>query len=307
MRVAFNIFQPLPPFTYFRDICDRKKQRKINYILDKIAQNSGLYKKYENAILPTNRIGNRVWMFWYTGFDSAPPLIKKCSEIAKSLDNADVVLLDKTNLEDYFTFEGNIRKLFEAGKISIQTFSDILRTQLLSRYGGFWFDATLFVTRKDFITNHMNLLYFSIKHKSNDLLLKKKWNEFFTGCRWSTYCNGAGIGSPLFAFIYDMFIEYYKHYDVIFDYFQIDYIWLYAYEHFNWATEIIDKVEPSVSCIYNFHHNLLKKYDQQNWDKTMKENEFQKLGWRAVTPHKLKKKKNIHYEMYYDHFLNFHF
>ena len=306
IRIALNIFQPVFPFTYFRDKCDQKKQKLINSILDEIFNNTSSLHKYSSLeIKDSPSIGNTIWIFWYTGFDSAPPLIKKCAEIAKSLDDANVILIDKYNLEEYFVFEGNIKEYFEKGYISIQTFSDILRTQLLSRKGGFWFDATLFALRKNFISTHKDLTYFSIKHRSNDLLLKKKWNEFFTGCRWSTYCNGAGIGNPIFSFIYDMYIQYFNTYNRAFDYFQTDYIWLYAYEHFQWAKELIDATEPSVSCIYNFHHKLLKKFNQADWDKTLKENEFQKLGWRKVAPQKLKRKQHVKYEMYYDHFLDF--
>lgn len=308
IRTVLNLFQPILPFTLIRDFCDRRKMNLISYILDDIIINSELKTKYSNCdISKLNKIGNTVWIFWYSGFDTAPPLVRKCVEITKSLNDANVVLIDKNNLEHYFKFEGNIKHLFENKKISIQTFSDILRTQLLSSKGGFWFDATLFATRQDFILNHENLTYFSIKHSKNDLLLKKKWNEFFTEGRWSTYCNGAGINNPLFSFIYDTFIAYYNKYDHIFDYFQIDYIWLYAYNHFDWAKEMIDSVFPCVDCSYNFHHKLLRKFNEDDWNKTIVNNEFQKLGWRAVAPKKLNKIKNRKYETYYDHFLSFHF
>lgn len=308
IRIILNLFQPIFPFTFFRDICDKKKLKLVNSILDNLIENTGLINQYTSFdVSKLNKIGNTIWIFWYSGFETAPFLVKKCVEIAKSLNNANVVLIDKNNLEDYFEFEGNIKYLFENKKISIQTFSDILRIQLLSRKGGFWFDATLFATRQDFILNHENLTYFSIKHSKNDLLLKKKWNEFFTEGKWSTYCCGSGIGNPLFSFIYDTYISYYKEYNCAFDYFQTDYIWLYAYTHFSWAKEMIDSVFPCVDCSYNFHHKLLRKFNEDDWNKTIVNNEFQKLGWRAVTPKKLNKIKNRKYETYYDHFLSFHF
>ena len=304
-RVFFNALKYVPSFQFFRDRCDKKKQVLINSILDEVVYSSDLMRKYSAVDLTQiPPIGNRIWMFWYTGFDTAPDLVKKCTELAKSLDDADVVLIDKSNLEEFFSFEGNIKELFENGKITIQTFSDILRTQLLSRRGGFWFDATLMPLRKDFITVHSRQNYFSIKHARNDMLLKKKWNEFFTEGRWSTYCNGAGIGNPVFSFIYDVFISYYKLYDSIFDYWQIDYIWLYCYEHFDWAKAIIDSTQPSVNCSYNFHSKLLKEFDPSDWNKTIRENEFQKLGWRVIAKQGRAHTDNQK-ETYYDHFLSF--
>lgn len=305
-RICCNCLRHIPLFAVLRDKYDERKEKLINTILDDIAAESGLLKKYEKIdINSLSATGNKVWMLWYTGLDDAPDLVKKCVSIAKELDDADVTFIDKNNLEEFFTFESNIRNLFEQRKISIQTFSDIVRLQLMSRHGGFWIDATVFVTHKDFITKYKDLPYFSVKHKSNNLLLKEKWNEYFTLGRWSTYCSGSGKGNPIFSFIYDMYIEYFKKKDSSFDYFQTDYIWLYAYEHFSWAKELIDHIEPVVECSYFIHRRLLKKYNQNDWNHTISHNEIQKLGWRAVKPEKLKKKQHAKYETYYRHFLSY--
>ena len=91
--------------------------------------------KYRDKKLIDTKIGNRVWVMWYQGFNSAPPIVKECVKSISAVPDIDLVLLDKNNLEQYFTYEGQIRKLFTEKKISIQTFSDIVRLQLLSRWG----------------------------------------------------------------------------------------------------------------------------------------------------------------------------
>lgn len=147
------------------------------------------------SLTECSTIGRRVWMFWYQGFENAPILVKKCVSIIKQLDGIDLVLLDKTNLEKYFLFESNIRDLFMKGNISMQTFSDIVRFQLLNRYGGFWFDSTLLVLRKDIIIKLQEEKFFSIRHLHSD---------FFTQGRWSIYGIGGARKSNCFFYIQDV-------------------------------------------------------------------------------------------------------
>lgn len=298
IRFVLTCIQVFPPCRWLRDIVGDKKQRLVDNLLNEVAQNSGLFDKYVTVDLRSlNPIGNRVWMFWYTGLETAPPIVKKCVSIVSNLSDVDLIVIDKTNLEDYFIFEGNIKKYFEDGKISIQTFSDMLRCQLLSRYGGFWFDATLFVTRDDFILTHQDLSFFSIHHAQNDLLLKQKWNEYFTEGRWSIYCMGAGKNNPLLSFVYSMYIEYYNRFPKCFDYFQTDYIIFYAYRNFEWVKLMIDSVCPSVTCSYFLSKNMFNVFDQGRWDNMISANEFQKLQWKMKG--KISKK-----ETFYDHFMN---
>lgn len=297
-RLILNCLQFFPLFRVARDVIDNKKQSLVNALLDKLAKESDLYQKYKDYDISSLRaIGTRVWVFWYTGIDTAPPVVKKCISIIQQLDDADLVILDKNNLSDYFVFEGNIKEYFEKGLISIQTFSDILRCQLLSRFGGFWLDSTLFVTREDIIKRHKDEIFFSIRHLENDLLLKKKWNEYFTKGRWSIYCIASGINNPLFSFIYEMYIAYYKYYETSFDYFQTDYIWLYAYAHFEWTKSLVDALVPSVKCSFFLGQHLLKPFDKNKWNQIMEENEFQKLNWRITGKHSGKL-------LYYDYFMN---
>lgn len=296
-RIILNAMSFIPLFKPMRNHIDEIKDASIDQLIGRIAKDSGLYQKYADAdCLNLRPIGNRVWAFWYDGFESAPAIVKKCICIMKRQKGIDLVLIDKTNLEKHFHFEGNIRHLFESGKITIQTLSDIIRCQLIKNHGGFWFDATLFLTRADIVAKYKDMPYFSFKHLSNDLLMKKKWNEYFTKGRWSIYAFGGGIGNPLFSFIYDSYIAYFSTYNRSFNYYQTDYIWLFAYNHFPWAKKMIDLIEPSVTCSYWLGQHLGKPFKQEAWNKVLKSNEFQKLNWRIAPKPNAK-------ETYLDYFL----
>lgn len=252
-----------------------KKQCVINTFLDLLAKESGLYEKYKNANTSNLKpIGNRVWMFWYSGFESAPPVVKKCAELTANLKDIDLVLIDKNNLEQYFVFEGRIKELFEKGKISLPHLADIIRCQLLCRYGGFWFDATLFCTQKDFISTYRKFPYFSVRHY---------FGEYYNPPRiWSTWCCASGKDNPLFSFLYEMFIFFFNQNDIILNYIQFDYTWFYIYKNFDWASKLID----SVSCI-DFDasfitDNFFKKFDEKKWNLVLSNNVFLKLNYKLI-------------------------
>ena len=296
-RTILNCIRRFPPASLLRDRYDDKMLDGADSIIDRVVRESGLYEKYMNVdISSPGSAGSRIWMFWYTGFDTAPPIVRKCADLACQLDGAQVVFIDKDNLEEYFEFQGDVRNAYEEGRLKIQLLSDLIRWQLLSRKGGFWFDATLFATSKDFLGRYGQLQYFSVRQSRNDVLSKQKWNEFFTKGRWATYCNGSAPGNPLFSFIYDTFVSYFDYHDRPFNYFQSDYIWLYAYNHFDWARTMVDSLEPTCECTYFIGHNLKKSFSRIGWDDTMKSNSIQKLNWRVEKPRKDK--------TYYDFFID---
>ena len=105
-----------------------------------------------------------------------PELVKMCFKRLKDTLPADITelhLITFDNYKDYVTFPAHIEQKFKEKKITMTTLSDILRFCLLSEYGGFWIDATVFFTGefpKEFLKNHsihrkcMILLYVSEKH-----------------------------------------------------------------------------------------------------------------------------------------------
>lgn len=69
----------------------KNKWKSIFPILDGIAKDSGLYDKYKDVdVSKLKPIGNKIWVFWYTGLDTAPSIVKKCVELDKALDGCDI-------------------------------------------------------------------------------------------------------------------------------------------------------------------------------------------------------------------------
>ena len=84
-----------------------------------------------------------IFTYWHQGFDQAPRLVRMCIKRLTDLHpDWEVHLLDKDNLEDLippFPMPAHNRE-----GISLAAWSDLVRTQLLLKYGGVWMDPTVF-------------------------------------------------------------------------------------------------------------------------------------------------------------------
>ena len=90
-----------------------------------------------------NQIPKIIWMLWLQGEENAPYLVKKCIESWKN-NNPDfkIIVLDKNTINDYV----DLQDIFcnNSEHIAPALFSDIIRINLLNKYGGFWVDSTCF-------------------------------------------------------------------------------------------------------------------------------------------------------------------
>lgn len=116
---------------------------------------SGTEKDKSNFVLaqlstphPQGAFNKTIWMFWDSGLENAPEVVKLSYQSWVKLNpDYDVILLDRNNIKSIlgFYFDDVFKQcsvdLGAAGK------SDLLRLYLLNRYGGVWADATTFCKR----------------------------------------------------------------------------------------------------------------------------------------------------------------
>ena len=97
----------------------------------------------------------RIWSIWLQGEDQAPEIVKSCLASIRAHCPQELVVLDDKTLFDYITLPEIIVEKYRAGKIRAAHFADICRIELLHTYGGYWMDATCFVTAPvpEFISN----------------------------------------------------------------------------------------------------------------------------------------------------------
>ncbi|GHT17006.1 hypothetical protein FACS189429_0200 [Bacteroidia bacterium] len=104
-----------------------------------------------------------LWQYWAQGADSAPELVQACFRTAEKFSGERKhIIIDNKTLSHYADLPAYIHDRFRAGEISYAHFSDLVRMELLYRHGGYWLDATNYMT--DEIPQWIDALDFFVFH-----------------------------------------------------------------------------------------------------------------------------------------------
>lgn len=156
-----------------------------------------------------------IWVFWYQGFEYAPPLVRACFENLKR-KNKNVIAIDKNNLDEYVRIPSFIKNKVDKGKITFTHYSDIIRVALLSEHGGLWVDSTCF-TSVEVSENVKQSSFFSSK------TINKSPLPLWSNSRWCGWGQGTCYKNyPLFVFLRDMLYAYWEKEEMLIDYLLLD-------------------------------------------------------------------------------------
>ena len=84
-----------------------------------------------------------IWTMWWQGTDKMPPIVNACYDRMLKLFSDDLILITEDNYTEWVELPDYIIKKYNDGLISTTHLSDIIRVELLKRYGGAWVDATI--------------------------------------------------------------------------------------------------------------------------------------------------------------------
>lgn len=115
----------------------QKLEKKYKKILEEFDRDYDRSLPHESS--------NKVWICWFQGIDKAPSLVQKCYQSVKlNMIEKEIVVLTEENIADYVDFPDYIIKKWKSGVITHTHMTDLLRLELLIKYGGMWLDATVF-------------------------------------------------------------------------------------------------------------------------------------------------------------------
>lgn len=203
----------------------------------------------------------KIWVYWDSGIDNAPKIIKKCiNSIVRNKERHEVIILDDKNLNKYINLDNRIIKLIKKNKICKANFADIIRIELLKRYGGIWMDASIFLVKIPKEIYDYN--FYSIKHMKfdeNTHICKGYWTSFFLA---------SNENNCLITFVSDFIKKYLEKYHFFASYFLIDIVFSIAYESFYECRKIIDDLPVSNFNVFNLaialeKNEKLEKNDYQ--------------------------------------------
>lgn len=210
---------------------------------------------------------------WWQGLEDAPQLVKTCilSQQRNMTGNGfQHVIITKDNWTQYVELPQIILQKLENNRITLTHFSDIIRAELIRRYGGIWIDATVFCNKKIKLApiSRIYTAKYSLKPKS------------LTLGRWSGFLIGDRKDSKLFSFMSDAFAHYWEKYDSLVAYLLIDYIIAIAYKHFPEVKEELDSIPVNQHTLWNMLRQLNQKYNVDVWKMSIAGADYWKLSYK---------------------------
>lgn len=250
-----------------------------------------LLEKYRNSHIPEGKNDGPIWMFWWQGIESMPPIVRKCYDLAvlHAPKNNQVILLTEANYKDYAHIPQYIVEKVKTGVITLTHFSDILRVSLLYEHGGLWMDATLYSA--DYIPERIfTQSFFSVR--------TPKEGDWVSRCLWTGFFMGGVKGHPLFGFVRDLFFSYWKEHDELLDYFLIDLGIVMAYDNIPQIKKSIDSGVWKTDKLFIPQSNIDKTIDLNRYHEILKEWSFFKMTYRDFFGKLIADKQNGQYTWY---------
>ena len=260
-----------------------KNQKKLSKKYMKVLQEFDT--KYDYNL--EHNSSNKIWICWFQGIENAPEIVKTCYQSIKAnMPNKEIVLITRENLETYVQFPEYIIEKWKKGIITNTHMTDLLRLELLIKYGGMWLDATVLCTKK---INDIPEYYFK-----SDLFLYqclkpgKDGHALFI----SSWFISAKSNNKVLVATRDLCYEYWKKHNYMVDYFLLHHFLCIVLEFYKTDWKNIIPVSNSTPHILLLQ--LFEKYDENKWRYISDTIPFHKLSYKFSDQEF--SKKNTYYQ-----------
>ncbi len=261
------------------------KEKKALEILRLSAQykiKKRLEKRYRRQIEELNAAfddtvphqkSNKVWVCWFQGMESAPQLVQKCYQsLKKNLTDREIILITSENMDEYVQFPEYIMEKWRAGLITHTHMTDLLRLELLIRYGGMWIDSTVLCTSKrqdipDYFFDSDLFLYQALKPgRDGQSQLISSW------------LISAKTNNRILTLTRDLCYEYWRTNDKMVDYFLVHDFMSIALEQ---NPDEWNRIVPRDNATpHNLLLRMFDQYDPRMWQAMIAQTPFHKLSYK---------------------------
>jgi len=241
----------------------RLKKQNEEFIHDYLRKHSG--EKLEHPHAKT------VWSIWLQGMDKAPEIVQRCYQsMQENIKDREIVVITEANFSEYVTFPGYIMEKYHAGIISKVHFADLLRIELIAKYGGTWLDGTVFCTDmrgKEYILDADLFLFQTLKPGLDGHCISI-----------SSWLMTASANNKIILLTRALLHNYWKTHDFAIDYFILHDFFQMTIEA---CPEEWKKVIPfSNSLPHILLLRLFEPYDENIWTAVKKQTPFHKLSYK---------------------------
>ncbi len=241
----------------------RKKYRKY---INNYAMENHNKENVQNSLGKQN-----IWFCWLQGIDKAPDIVKKCySSIKEHILDREIVLITNENYRNYITFPDYIEDKIKKEIISKTHMSDLLRLELLVRYGGTWIDATVYCSDvPDPFYLDSELFLFQTLKPGLDGKCTSISNWFIT----------AEKNNKILRLTLNLLYEYWRTNNKLIDYFIFHDFFQLAIETYNDEWERVIPVSNEAPHILQLR--MFEKYDDDIWESIKSQTPFHKLTYKS--------------------------
>lgn len=257
-----------------------------------------------------------VWFCWLQGCGAAPPIVKACynslmrefkgssvQEVQGLSDGYEIKVIDAKNWKEYIKLPEYIVKKWEKKQIPPALFSDLLRLELLIKYGGTWIDSTVLCTGfKKFkgsssssdATSSPSVQVFK-KYLEADLFLFQYTKQESIPVSISNWFISAHSNNEVLIVLRDMLYAYWKDYDCVLDYYIFHLFFAMISKEYPEQIAAMPYGQSQNSLVLLHHWG--EKFDQKKWDKLTSQVCFHKLAFRVSEDVKNNKENYYNYIM----------
>lgn len=208
---------------------------------------------------------NVVWWCRFQGLKNAPKLNKVClKSVKKYVKDRKIIVLNYKNIDQYVEFPKYIIEKYRKGYIPIQHFSDLLRLELLIKYGWTRIDSTVLLTWYENILFNSDFFVFSWNNYDNTILSSR----FIT----------ANKGNPILLTTRDLLYRRWEKENYLIDYFLFHIFFTISAGKY---PEIWNKIPKySNKNPHIMQSNLFNNYDKEKFKEFCKKSSVHKLNFK---------------------------
>ena len=259
----------------------RLERRRIRY---EATQKSALrylcrYLPDIAAIEPTGSLRKekepeRVFTLWLQGEENAPEIVKACFRSMRRHLKQEVVLQDEKTLFDWISIPDEIVEKWRKGKMRAAHFSDICRVDLLYRHGGYWLDATDFVTAP-----------IPEKIEAQDFFMFMSGSKIRGSYSFVQNCFiRSRKGNPLIEVWRNAMLQYWNSENSVINYFTHQLLFKLAVENNPYARSAFEKMlkkeQDATHTVWDTHKG--EPFDAENFLELTKDAFFQKTEYKTA-------------------------
>lgn len=258
---------------------------QIPQIAQRIKANTNLSNDTNNKPSRIGELENKsIWFCWLQGIENAPAIVHACyNSIKRNIPDWEIKVIDAKNWRKYVEMPEYIVKKWEKGRIPAALFSDLLRLELLIRYGGTWIDSTVLCTGVNENDNQNEKVtqkpQIAQKYLNCDLFLFQYSRPGSKEISISNWFITARKNNEVLMVLREMLYAYWKDYDCTLDYYMFHLFFsMIAKEYPDEIAKMPYGYSPNSLVLL---HHWGEKFDQKKWDKLTSQVSFHKLAFRV--------------------------